>query len=251
MASVLLGHAPAKAEAGGGLTWQLNQILLHQRDVPFGSSVIKIRPNSAVFLASLTHSASPVEQSSPWSDVRPNWLTCPPHLEEQRQLLIIGVDSAHDLADLESLLKYPMADSLEQSSRVPLRPLHDSICDKVEPEYRTLHEKQYQYEEDTINLDMRAAPSKFRETSSPVSPVASVRNLNLKRISLRIYEPYRDSPLAVVAGVLYIHGGIQSSAYRIHAAAEAQTGGYVFGSVCSEEHIPSRYCHGQSTLHSL
>jgi hypothetical protein len=57
VASVLLGHAPAKAEAGGGLTWQLNQILLHQRMFPFGSSVIEIRPNSAVFLASLTHSA--------------------------------------------------------------------------------------------------------------------------------------------------------------------------------------------------
>jgi hypothetical protein len=132
--------------------------------------------------------------------------------------LIIGVGSAHDLADLESLLKYPMA---EQSSRVPLRPLHNSICDKVEPEYRRLHEEQYQYEDDAINLAMRVAPSKFQGTSSPVSPVASVRNLDLGRISLRIYEPYRDPPSAVVAGVLYAHGGIQSSAYRIYAAAEA------------------------------
>jgi len=143
-----------------------------------------------------------------------------------------------------------MANSLKQSSGVPLRPLHHSIRDKVEPEYRILHEKQYQYEEDTIDLNT-TEPSKFRETSSPVSPVASVRNLNLKRISLRIYEPFRDSPFAVVAGVLYVHGGIQPSTYRIHAAAEVQTGGYALGSVDSEEHIPSRYCHGQSTLHSL
>ena len=80
--------------------------------------------------------------------------------------MIIGVGSAHDLADLESLLKYLMANSLEQSSRVSLQPLHDSIRNKVEPEYRTLYEKQYQYEEDIINLDTRAAPSKFRETST-------------------------------------------------------------------------------------
>ena len=158
-----------------------------------------------------------------------------------------------DVGSLELAAQVPnMAHSLKQSSRIPLRPLDDSIRDKLETEYCELHDKQYQYEEDIIDLGAsRAAPSKFRDTSSPVSPVASVRNLDLQGISLRIYEPHRVSPLALVAGVLYIHGGILPSAYWIYAAAEAQTGGYVGGSLDSEEHIPSRYCHGQSVGSTL
>jgi hypothetical protein len=72
-----------------------------------------------------------------------------------------------------------MADSPEVSKRVPVRPLHKSVRDLVEPEYRILHDDQYQYENDDINTDevSRAGPSKFAGTSSPPSTVASSRDV--------------------------------------------------------------------------
>jgi acetyl esterase/lipase len=102
-----------------------------------------------------------------------------------------------------------MSSFLQQTKRVALQPLHDSVRKRVEPGYERFHDAVYQYQSSDFKVDAasRKAPSIFAGTSSAISPVGSVRDLVVDEYSLRIYEPCPDSTAAVYGVIVYFHGG--------------------------------------------
>jgi hypothetical protein len=134
--------------------------------------------------------------------------------------------------------------------KVPVQPLHETVRERVELEYRKLHEKLYQYDDPEVKIDKlsRAAPSKFAGTSSALSPVATVRDVHVGNCPIRIYEPDRDLSSFICGVIVYLHGGKDCSFACVESCAttdliDTRTGGWVDGDETSEEHIPTKLCH--------
>ena len=144
-----------------------------------------------------------------------------------------------------------MADLLEQTKRVAVQPLHDSVRRKVEPGYEQFHDTVYQYETPNVKVDeaSRKAPSIFAGTSSALSPVGSIRDVDIGKFPVRIYEPRRHSPSTVCGVTIYFHGGRNYCIVSIESgpmtdSIDARTGGWVAGDETSDAHITTKLCHG-------
>ncbi|KAL4947505.1 Alpha/Beta hydrolase protein [Aspergillus filifer] len=91
------------------------------------------------------------------------------------------------------------------------QPIHPSIRSLLDPEYAAFHDKYFQYvipdDQKIWDGSARTATPLWPPTSSPLTPVSSVRDINLPNFPIRIFTPNHSKPNDGWPVFLWFHGG--------------------------------------------
>ncbi|KAL4796259.1 Alpha/Beta hydrolase protein [Aspergillus venezuelensis] len=91
------------------------------------------------------------------------------------------------------------------------QPIHPSILPHLDPEYVSFHNNHFQYvipdDRKTWDGSARSSIPPWPPTSSPLTPVSSIRDHNLPNFPIRIFTPNHPEPKDGWPVFLWFHGG--------------------------------------------
>ncbi|KAE8552450.1 hypothetical protein EYB25_006344 [Talaromyces marneffei] len=101
--------------------------------------------------------------------------------------------------------------SMSESAKTVFQPLHESIRNKLDPEYVKLHDDILQYcqpsESEPWSADIRFRPSLVGFASPKIAEIGNVVDINVDEYQVRVFTPETKAPGGGWPCFVYYHGG--------------------------------------------
>lgn len=105
-------------------------------------------------------------------------------------------------------MKIPLLDTMSESAKTVLQPIHDSIRNKLDPEYVKLHDNILQYcapsELETWSPGIRSRHSLVAFASPRPVEVGNVADFNVDEYQVRVFTPETETPSAGWPCFIYV-----------------------------------------------
>lgn len=89
-------------------------------------------------------------------------------------------------------------DTMSESAKTVFQPLHESIRNKLDPEYVKLHDDILQYcepsESEPWSADIRSRPSLIAFASPKLVEVGDIVDMNVDEYQVRVFTPVTEAP---------------------------------------------------------